>query len=133
MPRRLSNRQFHLVLALALIGAVLASAGIGDCMFPLGEMARFVAQALHLEPRTAADALDPNVFLQLRLPRVLLGSVTGAVLGVPGTLMQGLFRNPIVEPGLAGTSAGAALVFVLGGHTTMAFTAPLRSARPPCR
>lgn len=58
-----------------------------------------------------------GVFLQLRLPRVLLCAVTGAVLASSGVLMQGLFRNPIVEPGLIGTSAGAAfgasIVFVL--------------------
>ena len=57
------------------------------------------------------------VFIQLRLPRVLLCAITGAVLSVSGVLMQGLFRNPIVEPGLVGTSAGAALgaaiVFVM--------------------
>src|SRR5258705_13159184 len=59
-----------------------------------------------------------GVFLQLRLPRILLCATTGAILAVSGVLMQGLFRNPIVEPGLVGTSAGAAfgalLVFVLG-------------------
>jgi iron complex transport system permease protein len=58
-----------------------------------------------------------GVFLQIRLPRVLLCMVTGAILSVSGVLMQGMFRNPIVEPGLIGTSAGAAfgasLVFVL--------------------
>ena len=58
-----------------------------------------------------------GVFLQLRLPRVLLCAITGAILAVSGVLMQGLFRNPIVEPGLVGTSSGAALgaslVFVL--------------------
>ena len=77
-----------------------------------------------------------NVFLQLRLPRVLLAALTGAVLGVSGTLMQGLFRNPIVEPGLAGTSAGAALgaasIFVLGGGTVRSRSAR-RSARSRCR
>ena len=64
-----------------------------------------------------------------------LAGLTGAVLGVSGTLMQGLFRNPIVEPGLAGTSAGAAfgaaLVFVLGEKTTLAFTAPLGTLAVP--
>jgi iron complex transport system permease protein len=58
-----------------------------------------------------------GVFLQLRLPRVFLCAITGAILSVSGVLMQGLFRNPIVEPGLVGTSAGAAfgasVVFVL--------------------
>src|SRR5436190_19923103 len=58
-----------------------------------------------------------GVFIQLRLPRVLLCAITGAILAVSGVLMQGLFRNPIVEPGLVGTSSGAALgasiVFVM--------------------
>jgi len=62
-------------------------------------------------------SIHEGVFLKLRLPRVLLCMITGAILAVSGVLMQGLFRNPIVEPGLAGTSAGAAfgasIVFVL--------------------
>ena len=60
------------------------------------------------------------VFIQLRLPRVLLCAITGAILSVSGVLMQGLFRNPIVEPGLVGTSSGAAfgasIVFVLAAR-----------------
>ncbi|MEI6189859.1 MAG: iron ABC transporter permease [Chitinophagia bacterium] len=59
-----------------------------------------------------------SVFIQLRLPRVLLCAITGAILAVSGVLMQGLFRNPVVEPGLVGTSAGAAfgasIVFSIG-------------------
>lgn len=61
-----------------------------------------------------------GVFIQLRLPRVLLCAITGAILAVSGVLMQGLFRNPIVEPGLVGTSAGAAFgasfVFVMAAN-----------------
>src|SRR6187551_3596665 len=63
-----------------------------------------------------------SVFIQLRLPRVLLCAITGAILAVSGVLMQGLFRNPIVEPGLIGTSSGAAfgasIVFVLAAKWT---------------
>ncbi|MFN8291286.1 MAG: iron ABC transporter permease [Chitinophagaceae bacterium] len=59
-----------------------------------------------------------GVFIQLRLPRVLLCAIGGSILAVSGVLMQGLFRNPIVEPGLTGTSAGAAFgaafIFVMG-------------------
>jgi iron complex transport system permease protein len=58
----------------------------------------------------------------LRLPEVLLCAITGAILAVSGVLMQGLFRNPIVEPGLIGTSSGAAfgasVVFVLAAKWT---------------
>jgi iron complex transport system permease protein len=49
------------------------------------------------------------VFLHIRLPRLLLGVVAGAGLGLAGALMQGLFRNPLADPGLIGVSSGAAL------------------------
>lgn len=67
--------------------------------------------------------LYEGVFIQLRLPRVLLCAITGAILAVSGVLMQGLFRNPIVEPGLIGTSAGAAfgasIVFVVAANMSV--------------
>ncbi|APW39425.1 ABC transporter permease [Rhodoferax koreense] len=49
------------------------------------------------------------VFLNIRLPRLLLGLAAGAGLGMAGALMQGLFRNPLADPGLIGVSSGAAL------------------------
>jgi iron complex transport system permease protein len=115
--------------------AVFASAALGAFRFTPGEMVRAIGQALGLVAPAPAETLSRNVFLHLRLPRVIVAGLTGAVLGVSGTLMQGLFRNPIVEPGLAGTSAGAAfgaaLVFVLGERTTLAFTAPLGTFAVP--
>jgi len=70
-------------------------------------------------PGATEQTLDQRIFLELRLPRAVLCLLVGASLGVGGTLMQALFRNPIVEPGLVGTSSGAAfgsaLFFVLGG------------------
>ena len=72
-----------------------------------------------LLPGQPAPTLDQRIFLELRLPRAVLCLLVGASLGVGGALMQALFRNPIVEPGLVGTSSGAAfgsaLFFVLGG------------------
>ncbi|RYD79119.1 MAG: iron ABC transporter permease [Sphingobacteriales bacterium] len=63
--------------------------------------------------------LNERIFMQIRFPRAVLCLFVGASLGVGGALMQALFRNPIVEPGLVGTSSGAAfgaaLYFVLGG------------------
>jgi iron complex transport system permease protein len=52
---------------------------------------------------------DDLVVLMLRLPRVLLAMLVGAALACGGTAMQGLFRNPLADPGLVGVSAGAAL------------------------
>ena len=60
------------------------------------------------------------VVVDIRLPRMLLAILTGAGLGVSGAVIQGLFRNPLAEPGLIGVSAGAALgaacVLVLGAE-----------------
>ena len=54
------------------------------------------------------------VFLNIRLPRLLLGLAAGAGLGMAGALMQGLFRNPLADPGLIGVSSGAALAAGIG-------------------
>lgn len=116
----------YVLLAVLLVLAALLSASVGAFTFSPSQMASYIGQALGWAPLRDVDTLGRNVFFQLRLPRVVMSGLTGAVLGVSGTLMQGLFRNPIVEPGLAGTSAGAAfgaaLVFVLGSGTILAFT-----------
>jgi len=63
-------------------------------------------------------SLNERIFLDIRLPRAINCLLVGASLAIAGVLMQALFRNPIVEPGLIGTSSGAALgaslYFVLG-------------------
>lgn len=62
---------------------------------------------------------DAAVFWQLRLPRVLLAALCGALLALTGAATQTLFRNPLADPSLIGVSAGAALatvsLVVLGG------------------
>ena len=49
----------------------------------------------------------------VRIPRVLLGLLVGAALGISGTAIQGIFRNPLAEPGLIGISSGASLMAVI--------------------
>ena len=73
----------------------------------------------------AAQGPEHLVFLNIRLPRLLLGAAAGAGLGVAGALMQGLFRNPLADPGLIGVSSGAALA-AAGGGGALARPAPAR-------
>jgi iron complex transport system permease protein len=98
-----------------MILTAIASIRFGAIDFPLHQM--WTATAAIATGHTP-DSLDGRIFAELRLPRALLCLFVGASLGVGGTLMQALFRNPIVEPGLVGTSSGAALgaslYFVLG-------------------
>ena len=81
------------------------------------------------------DASDPAVMrdkliiYDIRLPRLVLGMLVGAGLAVSGAVMQGLFRNPLADPGLVGVSAGASLgavgVIVLGASVLAPLTAVL--------
>ena len=72
-----------------------------------------------------ASTLENNVLLQIRFPRVILAGLVGASLGISGASLQGLFRNPLADPGLIGVSAGAALgasiVIVLGSNLVPKF------------
>lgn len=80
-----------------------------------GEMASALGKVLHQQE---SQVMNERIFLEIRLPRAILTLIVGACLAVGGVLMQGLFLNPIVEPGLIGTSSGAAfgaaLYFALG-------------------
>ena len=63
------------------------------------------------------------VITEIRLPRVLLSCLVGASLGMSGAVLQGLFRNPLADPGLIGVSAGAALGASIAIVITPAFIA----------
>ena len=56
-----------------------------------------------------AGAFQRMVFAEIRSPRVLLAAFVGSSLALSGAALQGLFRNPLVDPGLIGVSSGAAL------------------------
>ena len=66
-----------------------------------------------------------NVLWQIRLPRILLAMIVGGALGISGAALQGLFRNPLVEPGIIGVSSGAALfavIFIVFGSSLTFFS-----------
>lgn len=59
------------------------------------------------------DVALRRIWLTIRLPRVLLALIVGGALALAGAIMQGLFRNPLADPGLLGISSGAALAVAL--------------------
>ena len=119
--QRGTRRGLLLILAVATLIVLAASIRFGAIDFSIADITHALASLI---PGHAEPTLNQRIFLELRLPRAVLCLFVGASLGVGGTLMQALFRNPIVEPGLVGTSSGAAfgsaLFFVLGGvlHVT---------------
>lgn len=107
-PRQLRVRApAVVVLALALFVAI-ALALAGGAM-PIALQDLFDAQA----------GLQRMVLAEIRAPRVALAGCVGGALALSGAALQGLFRNPLADPGLIGTSSGAALgavaMIVIGG------------------
>ncbi|NVO15378.1 MAG: iron ABC transporter permease [Rhodoplanes sp.] len=95
-------------LAALLVAAALVSAAIGSAGIPPGRLA--AALGLTGGDGAAAEvARDRLILLSIRLPRIVLAVAVGALLATSGTIMQGLFRNPLADPGLVGVSAGAGL------------------------
>lgn len=108
------------LLALLLLVTVWLSLSLGALPLPLGETLQAVWGLAGLPQNEPASPQTGQILLQIRLPRTLLGLAVGAVLALCGVAMQGLFRNPLADPGLIGVSSGAALgaagAIVLGAH-----------------
>ncbi|RFA28023.1 hypothetical protein CAI21_13750 [Alkalilimnicola ehrlichii] len=99
------------MLIAATIVSPLFALAQGAVPLTLNEVVAVIAQAGGLE--RAADPFQYAILMEIRLPRVLMALIVGAILGMAGALMQTLFRNPLADPGLIGTSAGAALAAAL--------------------
>jgi iron complex transport system permease protein len=94
----------------ALLVLVLLS--VGTSLF-LGSRAIDLSSVIGAVLGQGGDAVEGMVVLDLRVPRTVLGLVSGAALGLAGTLMQGLTRNPLADPGLLGVNSGASLAVVV--------------------
>ena len=109
MTRIVTARPLFLFLGFLLLLVVWLSLALGPVSLPLGDTLRALAHMLGLP--VSVDGLGQAELIvgQIRLPRTLLGIGTGGVLALAGVAMQGLFRNPLADPGLIGVSSGAAL------------------------
>ncbi|EDM36827.1 permease protein of ABC transporter [Pedobacter sp. BAL39] len=103
----------YLLLILALFLAAAFSTGLGAVKIPIQEVFLILVKKIGLFPDEAVSAQHEAVMQIVRIPRVLLGLLVGAALGISGTAIQGIFRNPLAEPGLIGISAGASLMAVV--------------------
>lgn len=79
---------------------------------------------------SGSDETLRQIWLTIRLPRVLLALVIGGSLALAGCVMQGLFRNPLADPGLLGISSGAALAVALWVVLPLSLPAPGDALRP---
>jgi len=89
----------------AVTGLLVGPAGIdaGQALFALADALPWVEVDHHL------TEVEMRVLFDIRLPRVVMGAVVGAVLALAGAAYQGVFRNPLADPYLLGVAAGAGL------------------------
>jgi len=106
-----------LALLLLIVAALSIATGASDAS-ALGVMQGW----FHPGGEGALSARDRLIVHEIRLPRIILGVLVGAALAVSGALMQGLFRNPLADPGIVGVSAGAglgAIAMIVLGSTAL--------------
>lgn len=114
----LQPRYKRLVLTLLLM-LLLVTCLLALALGPVSIAPADTLRALFWRFGGGAAPVDQQLIIeQIRVPRMLMGIVAGATLALTGAAMQGLFRNPLADPGLIGISSGAALgaaaVIVLG-------------------
>ncbi|GAA1385328.1 iron chelate uptake ABC transporter family permease subunit [Pseudonocardia kongjuensis] len=105
---------------LLVSGAVL----LGVCLLSVMVGAKEIPASTVLDAFTAFDPTNnDHLFVRLeRVPRTVLGLLVGLALGLAGTVMQAVARNPLADPGVLGINAGASLLVVVG-ITTFGLTA----------
>jgi iron complex transport system permease protein len=110
----LSRRDLLLpLLAALLVAGAIVACGIGAVRIPPGQvLSLLLAGWSDAGAATSPQAQDAAVLWLIRLPRVVLAALVGAALGASGAAIQGLFRNPLADPGLIGVAGGAALAAV---------------------
>lgn len=97
------------VLVPVLIITIICSVGIGALQINPMQLIQMVFVKIGFSVNGDFLPHQAIVFWSIRLPRVLAGALIGAGLAIAGACMQGLFRNPLADPGLIGISAGASL------------------------
>lgn len=113
----MSQFRLHLALLVALCVSMIGAVFLGS------------GGATLLDLFGGDHALGGLVLRELRLPRVLLGALIGAGLGMAGAALQGYFRNPLADPGVIGVSAsagmGAVLCLYFGLSASFALALPI--------
>ncbi len=99
-------------LGLLLLLMVVIAASIGPLDISIAQSLSALLEVVGLGDSSASDT-EQVVIEQIRLPRIVLAIGVGAALGTAGATMQGLFRNPLADPGIIGVSSGGALGAVI--------------------
>ncbi len=117
------------MLAAFLLLAVMIAVASGPAPIPYQAVPGIVLHGLGAPLDPAVPASQVTIVHQVRLPRVLASMLIGAAMAVSGAVMQGIFRNPLADPGILGVSAGGAtgavIAFASGAALAGIWVVPL--------
>lgn len=100
MNKEISWLFYVLLLVAAVMGAAILSLSVGEIRIPLNDIPKLLADK---------ESMEFGVLTYIRIPRILLGFAVGGSLSLAGAILQGIYRNPLVEPYTLGISGGASL------------------------
>lgn len=109
-------KNYNIIIAILFILSIAASIlsiCVGAVKINASELGSLITYRLGISKEMNFSAQQEAVLFTLRLPRVILGVLVGSILAIAGATIQGLFRNPLAEPGLIGISSGASLFAVI--------------------
>jgi iron complex transport system permease protein len=115
-----------------LLFTIILAVALGAVYVPLGRSFRIILDNIGLisDPTLPEDQI--SIIYRVRLPRVIVACIAGAALSACGAVMQGLFRNPMADPGVLGVSSGAGLGAIIAITTGIAarsiYTMPVFAA-----
>jgi iron complex transport system permease protein len=117
-----SGRALAVAIA-ALVAAVAIGVAVGPAGLPLPAVGKALLARLPWHPGLSVPAVAVTIVWQVRLPRVVLGALVGAMLAGGGAAYQGVFRNPLADPYLLGVAAGgglgATVIIISGGSQAL--------------
>lgn len=114
MTNKIKYNTMLVLLLVCLAAAITAAVSIGAVNIPAGEFVDVLFRGKETEHST--------ILMQIRLPRVLLSLAVGAGLAAVGAVMQGIFKNPLVDSYTLGMSSGASLGAVISIVTGVSFS-----------
>ena len=120
MDKTVLARNKLVLLSGLLLVSVLTTIGVGAVSIPVSEIPAILVQMFFSSKESSYPAHYEVVIYSIRIPRIILACFVGAALSLSGAALQGLFRNPLADPGLIGVSSGAAFgaaLMIVCGHT----------------
>ena len=102
----IKRKILYIILFLAPVACISISLCIGRYHLSFIQVIKILFNIPLLDANTNTDIYH-NIIWEIRLPRSALGALVGGALGISGAALQGLFKNPLVSPGILGVSSGA--------------------------